>query len=156
MIICKADEKHADIVYDITVKTIRSIYPKYYPSGAVEHFLYYHRIENIINDIASGSIYILINGNSETVGTITINNNEINRLFVLPEHQGNGYGSLLLDFAEKRIFESYGKIVISASLPAKQIYLRRGYTEISYNTIKTDNGDFLCYDEMKKIKNKDV
>ena len=66
-----------------------------------------------------------------------------------------GFGTALLNFAENRIFESYQKIIISASLPAKQIYLKRGYTEISYNTIKTENGDYLCYDEMKKINNKD-
>ncbi len=155
MIICKADKKHIDIVENITISTIKQIYPKYYPAGAVDFFIQHHKTEKIMNDIMCDSVYILINDDSETVGTVTINGNEINRLFVLPEYQGMGFGSALLNFAENLIFESYPKIIISASLPAKQIYLRRGYTEVTYNTIKTDNGDFLCYDEMKKINNKD-
>ncbi len=155
MIICKADKKHIDIIEKITISTIKQVYPKYYPAGAVDFFINHHKTENIMKDILSDCVYILINDNSETVGTVTINGNEINRLFVLPEYQGMGFGSSLLNFAEKLIFESHKKIIISASLPAKQIYLRRGYTEISYNTIKTANGDYLCYDEMKKINNKE-
>lgn len=155
MIICKADKKHIDIIEKITISTIKQVYPKYYPEGAVDFFINHHNTENIMKDILSGCVYILINDNSETVGTVTINGNEINRLFVLPEYQGMGFGSALLNFSENLIFESHQKIIISASLPAKQIYLRRGYTEISYNTIKTTNGDYLCYEEMKKIKNKE-
>jgi len=155
MIICKADIKHIDIIEKITIKTIKQIYPKYYPAGAVDFFINHHKTENIKKDILSDCVYILINDDSDTVGTVTINKNEINRLFVLPEFQGMGFGTALLNFAENLIFESYQKIIISASLPAKQIYLKRGYTEISYNTIKTENGDYLCYDEMKKINNKD-
>ena len=34
----------------------------------------------------------------------------------------------------------------------KRIYLKRGYKEIEYNIIKTDNGDCLCYDGMRLEK----
>ena len=156
MVICRADKNHLNIISDIVIGTINKIYTKYYPSGAVKYFIEHHSPEKITADIDSGCVYILINNDNKTVGTVTINDNEINRLFVLPEFQGFGYGSSLLDFAEKVIFENYNKIIISASLPAKQIYLRRGYTETAYNIIKTDNGDFLCYDEMKKIKDRDI
>ena len=155
MTIFKADKAHIGIIEDITVNTIKEIYPKYYPSGAVDFFLNHHRTENIIDDIENGFVYILINDKSETVGTVTVKNNEINRLFVLPSFQGNGFGRALMDFAENIVFKSHNRIIISASLPAKQMYLKRGYTEISYNTIKTENGDYLCYDEMKKTKEKD-
>ena len=72
------------------------------------------------------------------------------RLFVSPQHQKKGYGRELLDFAEGKVSEEYSEIVIDASLPAKSIYLKRGYKEISYNKILTDNGDYLCYDVMVK------
>ena len=48
-------------------------------------------------------------------------------------------------FAEKKILELYECVQIDASFPAKRIYLKRGYKEIEYNIIKTDNGDCLCY-----------
>ena len=44
-------------------------------------------------------------------------------------------------------------MIWESSLPAKQIYLKRGYKETEYNLIKTENGDFLCYDVMRLEKN---
>lgn len=56
----------------------------------------------------------------------------------------------MLDFAEKKISGQYSKIVLDASLPAKKIYLRRGYKEIDFHMILTGENDFLCYDVMEK------
>ena len=39
-----------------------------------------------------------------------------------------------------------------ASFPAKRIYKLRGYKEIGYNMIETENGDYLCYDVMRLEK----
>lgn len=72
------------------------------------------------------------------------------RLFVLNEYQHKSYGSALLNYAEQTIKEQYSKAVLDASFPAKQIYLKRGYLDKEYHTIKTDNGDYLCYDVMVK------
>ncbi len=133
----------------ITAQTISSVYPNYYPKGAVEFFLSHHDENNIISDIEKGIVYVL-HENENAVGTVTVRENEICRLFVLPKYQGKGFGGRLLDFAEKKIAENYRKIIIDASLPAKPIYLKRGYTFTEYYTIKTENGDFLCYDVMEK------
>lgn len=57
---------------------------------------------------------------------------------------------MLLDFAERKIAENYDEIVLDASLPAKMIYRKRGYIETEGHAICTDNGDYLCYDVMKK------
>ena len=55
----------------------------------------------------------------------------------------------LLDFAEEKILEKFDHVQIDASFPAKRIYRKRGYKETEYNTVKTDNGDYLCYDVMR-------
>lgn len=149
MNIAKADLADTETVKTITAQTINSVYPKYYPKGAVEFFLSHHNEYNIKSDIEKGYVYILYNDN-KAVGTVTIRGNEILRLFVLPEHQGKGFGGRLIDFAEEKIAENHSKIIIDASLPAKPIYLKRGYTATEYHTIKTENGDFLCYDVMEK------
>ena len=133
----------------ITAQTIINVYPKYYPKGAVEFFIRHHDENNIISDIEKGIVYVLYD-NENAVGTVTVRENEICRLFVLPKYQGKGFGGRLLDFAEKKIAENYRKIIIDASLPAKPIYLKRGYVFTEYHTIKTENGDFLCYDVMEK------
>ena len=76
--------------------------------------------------------------------------NEIKRLFVLPDFQRKGYGRELMDFAKEIIRKKHDHIILDASLPAKQIYLKRGYVTAKYNMIETENGDYLCYDVMEK------
>ena len=120
----------------------------YYPAGAVDFFLKHHSDEHIREDISVGKVYILKDADA-VVGTVTISEDSINRLFVLPEYQHKGYGRALLDFAEKKGLESFGHVQIDASFPAKRIYKLRGYKEIEYNIIETENGDYLCYDVMR-------
>ena len=81
---------------------------------------------------------------------MSIKENDICRLFVLPEFQGKGYGRELLDFAENEIAKKYEEIMLDASLPAKRIYLKRGYKEKESHIINANYGDFLCYDVMVK------
>jgi len=150
MKIKKADINDFESVKQITTATIKAVYPKYYPKGAVNFFLAHHNDDNIRNDIENGFVYLL-----SDIGTVTIKGNHINRLFVMPKNQGKGYGKLLMDFAENVIFKQYCEIITDASLPAKGMYKKRGYIEINYNTIETENGDYLCYDEMKKCRIKD-
>lgn len=145
----KAATTDFDTVKHITQTTIRAVYPKYYPEGAVEFFCQHHSDEHILADLEAGKVYLLeIEG--RFAGTVTIDENHINRLFVLPECQHNGFGRMLMDFTEEKIFKQYDRIELDASLPAKKIYLRRGYKETEYNVIETANGDKLCYDVMVK------
>lgn len=145
----EANINQIDIVKEITCETIRTIYPHYYPKGAVTFFLNHHSETNIMKDITDGIVYLLENMEN-SIGTVTIKNNEICRLFVLPQYQGNGYGRMLMEFAEEKIAKQYEEILLDASLPAKNIYQIRGYCEVESKKILTENGDFLCYDVMKK------
>ena len=142
-----AEYEDLETVFKISQTTISKVYPNYYPTGAVEFFLSHHNKENILNDISERNVYILKSDNI-IVGTVTINNNEINRLFVLPEYQHRGFGKALLDFAENEILKRFNSVRLSASFPAKKIYLKRGYKDWEFDMIRTENGDFLCYDTM--------
>ena len=70
--------------------------------------------------------------------------------FVLPEFQAKGYGSRLMDLLEDRVFQKNQEVQIDASFPAESMYIKRGYRITSYEKIRTENGDFLCYHIMKK------
>lgn len=137
------------VIKEIVQKTIEEIYPRYYPKGAVEFFLRHHCEDNILADIESGIVYLLYS-RGIPVGTVTVRENGIERLFVLPEYQGMGFGRALLDFAEEKVFADYDKAVLDVSFSAKTIYLKRGYRAAEWHTILTDNGDYLCYDVMEK------
>lgn len=150
MNIKRAELLDLDIVKKITVTTISEIYPHYYPKGAVKFFLEHHNDDNIINDIKQNRVFLYLDDNQNPVGTVTIKNYEICRLFVLSEYQGKGYGKDILDYAENSILEKHPEVLLAASLPAKGIYQKRGYQEIEFNIIKANDNDFLCYDVMVK------
>lgn len=137
-----------DIIKRITEITISEIYPHYYPKGAVEFFLEHHKEENIVQDIQRCQVFLCLDAGQNAVGTVTIKSNEICRLFVLPSYQGKGYGTEMLDYAEKIILSQYAEIRLDASLPAREIYRKRGYHETQFHIIQAGGNDFLCYDVM--------
>lgn len=149
-IIHRAELSDFSLVKDITTLTINEIYPHYYPKGAVDFFLSHHDDDHISSDIQLGIVYLIYDHEHQALGTITIKDNNINRLFVLPQYQGLGLGRILTDFAEKQIAQTYTECRLDASLSAKGIYLHLGYKEIEYHTIITSNKDVLCYDVMVK------
>lgn len=151
MDILKTTASDAVTIKYIVHETIIAIYPKYYPKGAVEFFLSYHSMDNIKEAIDNEKVY-LFKMNNEYIGTGSISNNEIGRLFILPKYQGKGYGTKALDFLEKEVFKDYNEITLSSSFPAYELYLKRGYVPFEYKKILTDNGDYLCFSNMKLIK----
>ncbi|OPZ19552.1 MAG: hypothetical protein BWZ04_02426 [Firmicutes bacterium ADurb.BinA205] len=151
MDIVKSEFCDAELVKQLSHETIESVYPHYYPRGAVDFFLAHHSMDHIIKDIEEGNVW-LIYSDGKAVGTVTINENEINRLFVLPQCQGKGFGRELMLFAEKTIFSRYDTAKLSASLPAKAMYLKNGYEFSEYHIIDCNNGDKLCYDYLIKRK----
>ena len=144
-----AEETDLKTVLQITRDTILKIYPKYYAKGVVDFFLQHHKQDNVLEDIKNGRVWLLEDSGQFT-GTVTIKENAVNRLFVLPEFQSHGFGSQLMDFAEGKIAENYSQIHIDSSLAAKEMYLKRGYKEKRTCKIVADNGDILVYDEMEK------
>lgn len=144
-----AESSDLESVLQITGETVTEIYSHYYAAGVVDFFLQHHSRENVLSDIKNGIVWLL-EEDGRKVGTVTLQKNAVNRLFVLPEYQSHGYGSQLMDFAEKKIAEKFSHVHIDSSLAAKEMYLKRGYKEKKTCRIETDYGDILIYDEMEK------
>lgn len=100
--IIKASAEDAEAVFTITHSTIKAVYPHYYPSGAVDFFLKHHSMKNILRDINAGEVWLLLTNAGGKAGTVTVNKNETNRLFVLPELQGGDTAESLLYLQKKR------------------------------------------------------
>ena len=135
----------------IAAETILEIYTKFYPQGAVDFFLNLHSEDSIRRTMDKEEIYILT-ADDEAVATGTVRGNEICRLFVLPRCQGQGYGTMLMDALESRVFEQHESVCVDASLPAQGMYMNRGYKIRSYEKMELDNGDFLCFHFMEKAR----
>jgi len=138
-----------ETVKRIVHTTINEVYPHYYPNGVVEFFINYHSDNNIKESI-EGDIVLLISVDGVVVGTGSVHKNEISRVFVLPQFQGLGYGTLLMNELETLIEKEYSRIVLDSSLSAYNLYIRCGYRPIKYEKIITPNKDVLCYYTMEK------
>lgn len=150
----KAELTDLETVKDIVRSSIKAVYPRYYPAGAVEFFLSWHSDERITRDLSAGRVYIRYESNVPA-GTVTVSKNEVDRLFVRPELQHRGIGRELLAFAEAEIKKESPVAILCASLPAKPMYLDHGYGVIRTDTADCANGDVMCYDVMAKSFLKD-
>ena len=66
--------------------TVTTIYPKYYPKEVVDFFCQLHSRENILKDIESGLVGVLVD-NSQLVGTGSYKENHITRGYVTQKHE---------------------------------------------------------------------
>ena len=82
-----AKQEDANAIYEIVQDTIKRVYPKYYLPEIVDMFCEYHNEKNISEDIKSGITYVLLE-NNKIIGTGTIKENHITRVYVLPDFQG--------------------------------------------------------------------
>ena len=143
----KGDEK---IIYDIAHSTINKIYPNYYPEDVVTFFINHHSIKNIKNALNEETV-LLIKYGEVNIGTGSVLKNEIRRMFILPDFQGLGYGTQLLNQLESKIKSNgYTEALLDSSLVAQSLYKRNGYSSIKHQKIITPKGQFLCYNQMLK------
>lgn len=150
-----AQKNDVKLVFDIVQKTIKSMYPKYYPQEVVKFFCELHNLENIEKDIDSGSVGLLKDGEN-FVGTGCHKENHITRVYVLPEFQGKGYGTYIMNCLEEEISKMHKRVYLDASLPASHLYEKRGYVTIEHRKCEVDNGAILVYEVMEKELCKNV
>lgn len=148
-----ANKNNLEQVYELVQETIQSVYPKYYLPEIVDMFSEYHCKEHVLQDILARNTYILLQGDT-LVGTGTIQENHITRVYVLPRFQGKGYGTYIMNRLEELIKEHYDTIDIDASLPACRLYQRLGYQTVDHGIWECKNGVIQVYEIMKKKLNK--
>ena len=107
----QAKLKHANRVYELVQENIIAVYPKYYLPEIVDMFCEFHSKENITADIEANNTYVLLE-NDEIIGTGTKKENHITRVYVLPEFQHKGYGTIIMKQLEELIKMSYDYVYI--------------------------------------------
>ena len=138
----KATKENLEQIVKIVQDTIKTIYPKYYPKEVVDFFCKLHCEENILRDIESSLVGVLI-VDDIIVGTGCYKENHITRVYVHPAYQGQGYGSYIMQCLENEIGLKYDTVYLDASLPACRLYEKRGYKTQRHEKWDVENGVIL-------------
>lgn len=133
-----AAEENLQDIYDVVQRTIKTIYPRYYPKEVVDFFCDLHSREAIAKDIEGGSVGIL-RADGMIVGTGCFAKNHITRVYVLPEYQKRGIGTQIMKTLEARIGYSSDSVYLDASLPAARsmknwVIIRRSMGNMNWKT----------------------
>lgn len=145
----KATNQHTEQIFELVQKTIKEVYPKYYPTAAVDFFCALHSRDCIREDIENGRVSVLFL-NGQPVGTGSRTENHITRVYVDPDFQGQGCGSFIMQHLEDEISAEYDTVVLDASLPASHLYEKRGYQTVKHERYDLDGGAVLIYEIMEK------
>lgn len=136
-------------IYELVQATVNAIYPQYYPEEVVEFFRQHHSLERVTVDVEKGQVGLLLK-HGRPVGTGSRVENHVTRVFVSPEYQGRGYGSLIMARLEEEIGGEYKCARLDASLAAVRFYEHRGYRTVGHEQIPVGNGKMLVYEVMEK------
>lgn len=144
-----AKTEDLEIIYEIVQQTIKTIYPKYYPSEIVDFFCEHHNKSAIEKDIERACVsFLKIDGKIVATGCFV--DNHITRVYVLPEYQKKGYGTFIMKNIESQIGEKYDKAYLDASLPAATLYEKIGYVTVKHEKYPVENDVILAYEVMEK------
>lgn len=145
-----ATEDHTVGIHCVLQTTIRGIYPKYYPQAVVDFFCDLHSLEHVREGIASGHMGVAIDSEGNVIGTGCYDGNHITGVYVLPDSQGKGCGTIIIDELEKAIAAEHDTACLDASLPAACLYEHRGYMTVGHGVIDLDDDVKLVYEKMEK------
>lgn len=133
------------MIINVVSKTVKEVYPRYYPGEVVTFFLLFHSEEKVMKDIVDGNVWVLVH-DGQVIGTGSMEENHITRVYILPEYQGNGYGTFLIEKLEKK----YDSVLVDASLPACCLYEKLGYRTVKHERMALMNDAVLVYEVMEK------
>lgn len=144
------EERDLERLSFIVQNTIKNSYKDFYPGEAIDYFLELHSTRNMERDIPEGYTFML-ESEKEILATGSIVENEIKRVFVLPDYQGRGFGKkIMAKLEETALNKGFNKVKLCASLPSKDFYLSLGYEIIQFNYIEVKNNEKLEYYDMEK------
>lgn len=134
----------------IVDETINKSYAGIYPEEAIEYFLNLHSKENMEKDIPKGCTFMLeLEG--KIIGSGSIVESEIKRVFVLPGYQGQGFGKkIMAKIEECALSKGIRRVKLCASLPSKDFYLALRYNIIRFTHFLVNNNKRLEYYDMEK------
>jgi len=139
-----------EALHALVARTIETSYAGVYGRSAIDHFHSHHSAEQIGKDAEAGFTLVAERA-GRLVGTGTVVEEHIGRMYVDPEHQGRGLGRRILAALEQRARDAGRESVyLGASLPARTFYERLGYTLVREDAHEFADGTRLVWFRMIK------
>lgn len=143
-------ESDLESVYKLVHDTIAVSYREIYPHEAIDMYKMYHSKENILRDAVTGFCAVAESG-GEMVGTATLVDTDVRRVYISPSYQHAGIGGKLFSAIEEKARElRTGNLELGASLISKEFWESQGFTVISEDTITIQNNKELRFYRMTK------
>jgi GNAT superfamily N-acetyltransferase len=143
-------ESDLEQVCQLVCDTINTSYAAVYPPRVIDFFHQYHERAVVIADAASGHT-IVVHSGDRLVATGTRIDTNVRRVFVRPDWQRRGIGQMMMaELEAAALAGGVERLDLSASLPAKDFYLRLGYEIVSEEDYEVAPGHHLEYYEMAK------
>ena len=143
-------ESDLDEVCELVRETIDTSYAAVYPPRVIEFFHQYHERDVVIADATSGRT-VVVRSDGKLIATGTRAGTNVKRVFVRPKWQRRGIGqTIMAELEAGALAAGIERLDLSASLPAKDFYLRLGYEIVSEEDDEVAPDQHLEYYEMAK------
>jgi GNAT superfamily N-acetyltransferase len=143
-------EEDLESVYRLVHKVVDICYRDVYPAGALKIYKTFHSRENILRDIHSGYCVVAENC-GEIVGTGTLLEDWVRRVYVNPDYQKSGIGGMIYKALEERALEvQMPHLGLSASVIAREFWESQGFIFENEEIIPTPNDEKLTFYKMSK------
>ena len=139
------DYKSSDLsaIKHLIHNTIDACYLPVYPPEAVDFFKEYHSDEAIAERAEKGYT-VVIERDSQLIGTGTLVDDHITAVFVRTSLQGRGLGARIMKHLEDKALSAGARTVtLEASLPSKRFHDSLGYSTVEEASLPVANGKTL-------------
>ena len=145
------DENNIDIAATIHSKSWQESHKSFCKPEFVEKHTPEHQKEYLLEQIKQGTLlYMLFDEASEKdVGIVSVTENLIEDLYILPSEQNKGYGTVLLRFACSKCTSTPTLWILENNINAARLYPREGFSKTGKRN-QIDKG----LDEIEFIKQK--
>ncbi len=152
------EEKYVDQISKLIIRNLKEINSKDYDKKQIDEMIESFKPKQLKETFKNREKVYMAIDNEEVLGTAGTDvswynkdENYILGVFVKPENHGNGIGRALINKVEQYIKQKKtNKVLVHASITAKDFYLKLGYSYKDGNTELTDINTYLLEKNLQK------
>lgn len=150
IVIRQATDNDLQQLLKLVHNTIDISYRDTYPHEAIRAFKDYHSRESLVHDMKTGYV-VTAEQNKEIIGTGTLQDTNIRRVFISPLWQQYGLGKkIALELEKKARSQGLTMIDLSASIGSRKFWGNLGFELQREAYLPVANNKKLVYFEMTK------